>query len=403
MAAFEYQALDDKGKQKKGVLEADSPRQIRQQLRERNWTPLSVEAIVEKKKGPSFLSRGPSLKIVELALLTRQIATLIAASLPIEEALRAVAEQADSNKIKSVVLAIRSKVLEGHSFADSLAEFPDAFPHLYRSTVAAGEHAGHLDKVLNRLADYTENQQAVRNKIQLAAIYPIILALVAVVVVVGLLTFVVPDIVDAFSSQGQDLPGLTIAVIGLSDFIIDWWHWLSGLLITSFIGFKYALSKPALLKRWHRVLLVAPLIGPFVRGTNISQFVSTLTILTTSGVPLVEALKIAGQVISNIPIKEAISIATQDVREGGNLHQALADTKQFPPMMLHMIGSGEASGELDNMLDRIASHQQSELEGRVTTMVSLFEPLMLVCLGGIVLLIVLAIMMPMLNLNQLVQ
>jgi general secretion pathway protein F len=403
MAAFEFQALDDKGKQKKGVLEADSPRQIRQQLRERQWTPLSVEKIKEKKQTNSVFNRGPSLKTVELALLTRQISTLIAASLPIEEALRAVAEQADNNKIKSIVLAIRAKVLEGHSFADSLSEFPQAFPNLYRSTVAAGEHAGHLDQVLNRLADYTENQQAVRQKIQLAAIYPMILGIVATVVVIGLLTFVVPDIVEAFSSQGQDLPGLTIAVIALSDFIVDGWLWMLIIASCAVGGFLYALTKPSILLKWHRFLLVAPLVGPFVRGTNISQFVSTLTILTTSGVPLVDALKIAGQVIGNIPIKNAIKVATQDVREGGNLHKALSETKQFPPMMLHMIGSGEASGELDNMLDRIAKHQQSELENRVTTMVSLFEPLMLVCLGGIVLLIVLAIMMPMLNLNQLVQ
>ncbi len=407
MAAFEYQALDNKGKQHKGVLEADSSRQIRQQLRDKGWMPLSVEATNNgKQKKGGFLanfSLGPSLKTADLALITRQLATLIAAGLPIDEALKAVSEQSEKQVVKSMVLSIRSKVLEGHTLADALKEFPRAFPHLYRATVSAGEHAGHLDGVLNKLADYTESQQTAQTKIKLAAMYPIILCIVAIGIVVGLLTYVVPDIVEVFVRNGQELPGLTQLMLDISHLITNY-----GLVIVivsglSWAGFLYALRKPAFKYRYHQFLLTAPGIKNFTKSANTARYISTLAILTSSGVPLVEAMRIASQVVENLPIQAGVKEATVQVSEGGSLSKALTATGFFSPMMLHMIASGESSGELDDMLTRTSAQQQASLEATIEALVKMFEPLMLLTMGAIVATIVTAIMLPILELQNMVQ
>lgn len=407
MAAFEFQALDNKGKQHKGVLEADSSRQIRQQLRDKGWMPLSVEATSNgKQKKGGFLAQfslGPSLKTADLALITRQLATLIAAGLPIDEALKAVSEQSEKQVVKSMVLSIRSKVLEGHTLADALKEFPRAFPHLYRATVSAGEHAGHLDGVLNKLADYTESQQTAQTKIKLAAMYPIILCIVAIGIVVGLLTYVVPDIVEVFVRNGQELPGLTQLMLDISHLITSY-----GLVIVivsglSWAGFLYALRKPAFKYRYHQFLLTAPGIKNFTKSANTARYISTLAILTSSGVPLVEAMRIASQVVENLPIQAGVKEATVQVSEGGSLSKALTATKFFSPMMLHMIASGESSGELDDMLARTSAQQQASLEATIEALVKMFEPLMLLTMGAIVATIVTAIMLPILELQNMVQ
>ena len=407
MAAFEFQALDNKGKQHKGVLEADSSRQIRQQLRDKGWMPLSVEATSNgKQKKGGFLAQfslGPSLKTADLALITRQLATLIAAGLPIDEALKAVSEQSEKQVVKSMVLSIRSKVLEGHTLADALKEFPRAFPHLYRATVSAGEHAGHLDGVLNKLADYTESQQTAQTKIKLAAMYPIILCIVAIGIVVGLLTYVVPDIVEVFVRNGQELPGLTQLMLDISHLITNY-----GLVIVivsglSWAGFLYALRKPAFKYRYHQFLLTAPGIKNFTKSANTARYISTLAILTSSGVPLVEAMRIASQVVENLPIQAGVKEATVQVSEGGSLSKALTATKFFSPMMLHMIASGESSGELDDMLARTSAQQQASLEATIEALVKMFEPLMLLTMGAIVATIVTAIMLPILELQIMVQ
>lgn len=405
MAAFEYQALDAKGKQQKGVLEADSARQIRQQLREKGWMPLSVEATVSKQKTESagFFNRGPSLSVPELALITRQLATLIAAGLPIDESLRALSEQTSKQKTKAMILAIRAKVLEGYTLAKALAEYPRAFPHLYRSTVAAGEHAGHLDGVLNRLADYTEARQSADQKIKLAAMYPLILSIVAVGIVVGLLTYVVPDIVEVFLKNGQELPGLTQFMLTLSHLISGYGLYFLAGIVVAVIVFTRALKKEGFRRKYHRFLLAVPGVGGFARDANTARFGSTLAILTSSGVPLVEAMRIAAQVITNLPIQKALSEATVSVSEGGSLHQALADTGYFPPIMLHMIASGENSGELDTMLARTAGQQEETLENTISALVKIFEPMMLLTMGAVVALIVAAIMLPILELQKMVQ
>lgn len=404
MAAFEYIALDARGRQQKGVLEADSARQVRQLLRERQLAPLEVKATRTREQavgGQRFgFARGLSAR--DLALVTRQLATLVQAALPIEEALRAAAAQSTSSRIQSMLLAVRAKVLEGHSLAGSLREFPAAFPELYRATVSAGEHAGHLGPVLEQLADYTEQRQQSRQKIQLALLYPVILMCASLGIVGFLLGFVVPDVVRVFIDSGQTLPLLTRGLIALSD-LVKHWGWLAILLLVAGItAIRLALRQEAARQRWHGILLRVPLVGRLVRATDTARFASTLAILTRSGVPLVEALGIAAEVISNRVIRAEVVLAAQKVREGGSLTRALEQTGQFPPMMLHMVASGERSGELDQMLARTARNQENDLAAQIALLVGLFEPFMLVFMGAVVLVIVLAILLPILSLNQLV-
>lgn len=404
MAAFEYLALDGKGRQHKGVLEADSARQVRQILRERQLSPLAVQATRTREQAPGgghfSLVRGLSAR--DLALLTRQLATLIQAALPIEEALRAAAAQARLPRIQAMLLAVRARVLEGHGLASSLKEFPAAFPELYRATVAAGEHAGHLGPVLEQLADYTEQRQQSRQKIQLALLYPLILMCASLLIVAFLLGYVVPDIVRVFVDSGQTLPMLTRGLIVASEWVKGW-GWLAVIvLLLGFFAQRWALRDEAVKLRWHGLLLRVPLLGRLIRATDCARFASTLAILTQSGVPLVEALAIGAEVIVNRVIRAQVVVAAQKVREGGSLTRALEASGQFPPMMLHMIASGERSGELDQMLARTARNQENDLGAQVALLVGLFEPFMLVFMGAVVLVIVLAILLPILSLNQLV-
>jgi len=402
MPAFDYKALDSRGKQKKGVMEADAPRAVRQMLRERGMTPLEVQHATERQKQGSSLAGRGAISVADLALITRQLATLIQSGIPIEQALSATSRQSDKPRIRSMLIAIRAKVMEGYSLAESFGEFPRAFPRLYRSTVAAGEHAGHLDLVLNRLADYTQTRQESRQKIQLAAIYPIILSVVAIAIVVFLLTYVVPDIIEVFVNQGQDLPALTDALLSVSGFIGSYGVYVALLIVASIVGFRIALKRSAFRMRIHQSLLNLPLFANMIRGVSTAQYASTLSILTTSGVPLVEAMKIAGEVLSNDHLRLVLKDAARKVSEGGSLHRALDQTGYFPPMMLHMIASGEASGELDSMLERTANMQEKALQAKIATMVGLFEPLMLLFMGAVVLIIVLGIMLPILNMSNLI-
>ena len=407
MAAFSYAALDTTGKQQKGILEGDSARQVRQLLRDQGLMPLEVEPTAQKEgeagtQGASFSLFGPSLSAGDLALITRQLSTLVQAAIPLEEALAAVAKQSDKARVNGIMSAVRAKVMEGHTLAGSLGEFPRVFPDLYRSTVAAGESAGHLDAVLDNLADYTESSQAARQKVQMALIYPAILLLMAVSVVGLLMVFVVPDVVKVFTGQGQELPWITQALINTSDVIVNQ-GWL---IVLGFIALvvlaRSALSRPAFRLSWHTQLLRMPLIGRIVRGTNTAQFASTLSILASSGVPLVEALRIAGAVLGNERLKKNVQRAEQQVREGASLNRALAQGGYFPPMMLHMIASGEQSGELDQMLKRTADSQQRDLEALIGTLLGVLEPLMLLFMGGCVFVIVIAIMLPIINLNSII-
>ena len=405
MAAFEYTALNPKGREEKGVLEGESVRQVRQVLRDKGLAPLSVTATKEEKKNSNNVFAElfkPSLSVRELALITRQIATLIAASLPVEECLLAVSKQSENPRIQSMLLAVRGKVMEGFSLANSLEEYPRAFPNLYRATVAAGESAGHLDLVLNRLADFTESQQESRSRIQQAMVYPAILFFLTISILAGLLGYVVPDIVKVFADTGQDLPALTVFIISLSEFVTDFGILVLLALILAVFGGRRALQSPAIRLSWDQKILHLPLIAKMSRGMNTAQFASTLSILSASGVPLVDAMRIAGQVLSNTFLRQKVSEATLKVSEGTSLNVALEQSGYFPPMMLHMIASGESSGQLDDMLSRVANSMQQDVEMLLGVLLSLFGPFMLLFMGGAVFTIVMAILLPIINLNQLV-
>ncbi len=399
MSAFEFTALDKIGRTRKGVQEGDTPRQIRQQLREQGLTPLCIDEVIR----PITQQKHRRISATDLALLTRQLATLVRSGLALEETLRAISEQTEKPRLKSMLLAVRSRVLEGHSLANGLGNFPNVFPAVYRATVAAGEQSGHLDLVLERLAEYTENRQYIQQKTLLALFYPTLLSGVAILVVIGLLAYVVPQVVQVFEHIDQQLPWLTRALIALSDFLLNWGIWLLLLLIAAVVGLRYSLRFEKPLAVFHRLLLHIPLISRLERGANVARFTRTLSILTESGVPMLEALQITSQVISNRPIQQAVFAATNKVREGSSLHAALQQSGLFPPMTLHLIASGETGGNLESMLERAAIMQERELETLIGVLLGLFEPLLILLMGGIVLTIVLAILMPIFELNQLIR
>lgn len=405
MGAFEYTALDSRGKETKGVLEGDSARQIRSQLREQKLVPLSVDEIADRsgkgKSGGGTIRSG--ISAADLALITRQLATLSKSGLPLDEATATVAKQSEKPKLKRLILGVRAKVVEGHALAEGMAQFPSVFNSLYCSTVRAGEQSGHLDLVLERLADYTESKQLLQNRIRIALLYPTILTIMAISIVSFLLSYVVPKIVGVFESSGQTLPWITTALISVSDFIVDYY-----LLIILFIAGLIAISmafyrQPVARERIHRFWLKLPVIGRFVRGANTARFTRTLSILVGAGVPLLEALRIAGEVVSNLPMRHAILEATQKVREGAALGRALDQSRLFPPIVINLISSGEVSGNLEDMLERSSENQERELETNIATVMGLFEPIIILAMGVVVLIIVLAILLPIFNMNDLIK
>ena len=405
MPAFAYQALDPTGKSKSGILDGDSARQVRQRLRDQGLAPTKVELTTQQTARKGF-SLGqwfqPSLSVTERALVTRQLATLIGAGLPVEEALLAVSKQTASQAAEGMLVTVRSRVMEGYSLARSFEAYPKAFPDLYRATIAAGESSGHLDAVLLQLADLSESQHESRTRIQQAMIYPIVLFALTILILAGLLGYVVPDIVEVFSDTGQALPGLTLVVIAASDWVAEYgFYTLIIAVCLAWLASKL-LARPANKLRFDRYLLHAPLLRSMSRGRNTSQFASTLSILSASGVPLVEAMKIASEVVSNVWLRPKIQEATVKVSEGSSLQSALSTSGYFPPMMLYMIGSGEQSGELDSMLARVAKYMEQEVESLLSTLLSLLGPVMLIVMGGAVFTIVMAILLPIINLNQLV-
>lgn len=401
MPTFDYRAHDAQGKTCKGRLEADGARHARQLLRERGLWPrtlLEVRVAAATGKQP----RGGRLGAADLALLTLQLSTLVQAGLPLEEALDAVAKQSARRKVAGLLSAVRSRVMEGHALASALGQFPKAFPELYRATVAAGERSGHLGHVLEQLASYTQARQASRQKIQMALVYPLILMFASLAIVGFLLGYVVPDVVKIFIDSGQPLPWLTQGLIALSSGLRNHFLWVMAALATLSGLWRWSLRQPAWRLRWHRWMLNTPVIGEVLRAMEAARFASTLAILGKSAVPLVDALEIAAAVIGNLTIRARMVDVARSVREGGTLTRGLELSGDIPPMMLHMIASGERAGELDRMLARAAEQQESSLAARIALVVSLFEPAMLVLMGGVVLLIVMAILLPILSLNQLV-
>ena len=404
MGAFEYIALDKAGKQSKGLLEGDTPKHIRQLLRDRDLLPVSVTEVAQKeaRRQRSFSFRK-GISTSELALITRQLASLSQSGMPLEESLLAVSQQNDNPRTKSILLGTRAKVMEGYTLADGLGEFPQAFPELYRATVAAGEQSGHLDAVLERLADYTESRQELRQHITNAMVYPITLVVMAVGIVSFMLATVVPKIVGVFENTSAELPGLTLGLIAASDFLRDQWLWLIiGIVIVVYALWRL-LQHDGPRRRYHRFLLNMPLTGRLTRGINTARFTQTLSILAGSGVPILEALTISAQVIENLPMRDAVTEATVRVREGASISKSLAASKLFPPMMIHLISSGEAGGKLEEMLTRAAAGQEREVDGLIATLLGILQPLLIVAMGGIVLTIVLAILLPIFEINNLIR
>ncbi len=406
MTAYRYRALNPGGKLVKGVLEGDSERQVRSQLRSQKLRPVEVEvanrqAANQPRFNLSFLQ--PRISVSELAMVTRQLATLVQANLPLDECLQAAAEQSRKGRTKGLLLQVRSRVAEGHTLAYAMGEFPLVFNEMYRAMVNAGEHAGFLGPVLAQLADYNEQRQYTAQKMKMAMIYPLILVGVAVAVVVALMVFVVPELIGIFAHTNRELPLLTRGLIAASDFSRDYALWVLLAAVILVIGVRRWLRPPARRKRWHGLLLRLPGISRLVIAVDTARFASTLSILMASGVPLLQSLHIAGQVLTNLVLRDDSARVAERVQEGSSLHRALRENGRFPPMMVHMVASGETSGELEAMLQRSATNQERELEMTLGTLMSLLEPLLVVFMGAMVLVIVMAILLPIFDLNTMVR
>lgn len=403
MGAFDYKAVDPSGKEIKGVLEGETARQVRQLLRDQQLLPIAVTEVAEKETARQFnISFRRGLSPGDLALITRQIATLVQSSMPLEQALLAVGEQNEIPRVKSIVLGVRARVMEGYTFADGLASFPKAFPELYRATVAAGEQSGHLDAVLERLADYTESRQELRQKILNAMIYPIVLTVLAIAIVSGMLVYVVPKVIGVFANTDRELPMLTSFLIRLSEFLQSFGILVVVVLIAVAIGTWILLQQQGPREQFDRFLLRMPLFGRLVRGFNTARFTRTFSILMGSGVPIIESLHISAQVVTNMRMKSAVDDAALRIREGESIGTSLGDSGHFPPLCIHLISSGEASGQLETMLSRAASNQEREMDGLIGTLLNILEPALIIGMGAMVLLIVLAILLPIFQLNELV-
>jgi general secretion pathway protein F len=403
MGAFQYVAVDAAGKEHRGVLEGDTAKHVRQVLRERRLLPVEVAEVeaTERRTQRPILALGRGIGSLDLALLTRQLATLVRAGLPLDEALQAVSEQTDKPRLKSIMLGVRAKVVEGHTMASGLEDFPRAFPAVYRATVGAGEQAGQLDSVLERLAEYTESRHGLRQKISQALVYPIVLTVLALAIVIFMLVAIVPKVVAVFENTGQELPLLTKALIALSAFLTEYWWIVAALVVVVVLTIRKVLQGAPARRRFHASLLGMPLVSRVIRGLNTARFTRTLSILTASGVPALEALQISASVVTNLPMRDAVEEACVRVREGAPIGRSLSESKLFPPMSIHLISSGEVSGELDNMLERAAIHQENEMDSLLGMMLNVLQPALIVLMGLMVLAIVMAILLPIFQLNQL--
>lgn len=406
MPAYIYRAVDDAGVQRRGVIEASSERAARQLLRDRALLPVAVEASRDSGQpaaAPGLRGLfGTRISARALATITRQISTLVGSDVRIEEALRLVAAQAESPAIHSLLIEIRGAILDGRSFASALSDHPTAFPQYYSASVAAGEQSGRLSEVLLHLADYVEKRHRNQQKVQLALLYPALLALVSTGMMILLLIYVVPDIVKVFVSRGADLPFLTRALIALSAGVKD--HGLTMLLLLLVGGFAAQrwLRVPANRLRLDRLLSERRPFSRFSRQNNAARFAGSLATLVQSDVPLVEAITAAAAVTPNRYIRQQALAVAARVREGSSLQAAMTEANVFPSMLVAIVASGESSGRLGAALGRAAAELDRELEALASTLVSLVEPAVLLMMGGLVLLMVLAILLPIINLNNLV-
>ena len=412
MTAFRYAAADSAGKELSGVIEADSARVARQLLRGRGLVPLTVEPVLaEAQRAALQLSLGRRLSQTELSVLTRQLASLLGAQLPVADALTVMVEQSEKQQIRELMAAVRTDVLAGASLSAALARHPRQFPDIYRALIAAGEESGKLGSVLGSLADYVEERAKLQQKITLAFVYPVIVTLVALAVVIGLLTYVVPQVVQVFANTKQALPWLTRALIALSDFVRAYGWIVLVLAVAAAFAVRRLLKVEAVRLRWHQRLLQMPVVGVLSRSLNTARFASTLAILAGGGVPMLRALQAAGETVGNLAMRARVLEATQRVREGFSLARALRASGEedkepgrrrlFPPVLIHLIASGEATGKLPEMLGRAADIHAREAERRAMFFTSLLEPILILAMGVVVMLIVLAVLLPIIEINQL--
>ena len=406
MAAFEYTALDSSGKNVSGILEADSARQARQLLRDQSLLVTDIEsssAVVKKsEKLADRFGFGWSLSTFDRVLFIRQLSTLVASSMPIADALKVVADQTEKQRVSGLIMSIRSKVMEGFTLSKSLQEYPRSFDTLFCSTIAAGEQSGFLSEVLENLADYIERQYEAAKGVQSALTYPIVLLIFAFLMVSGLMVYVVPDMVAVIIESGQKLPLATQILIRINEVVANFWWLIAGSGFSIFVMTRWLLRSPKPRLLWDKVKFSLPLVARITKNSSAAGYTNTLSILTRSGLPLVESMHIASDVVANAFLKKELQQTTQSVTEGASLADSLGEIGQFPPMVVHMISAGEQSGDLDVMLSRVATYQQNEVERVVSALVKLVEPLMLLIMGGIVMFIVIAILLPMLSMNQLV-
>ncbi len=394
MSRFQYVAATEDGQQRKGRLDADNARHARHLLREQGLYPVKLHALRQHRQAFSSLSAS------ELTAWTRELASLLQAGLPIDQALNAMLEQSQSAPLQSLSTDLIQSIRAGHSLSGAMQQQGPTFPDIFLALVAAGEEAGQLDTVLQRLADYQENRDKLRNKVMLALLYPAAITLVALGVIAGLLTYVVPQIVHVFQQTHQHLPWLTRALIVSSNFLRHWGLLLLLVLILASIGAWKTLQNPAKRLRWHAHLLQQPIIGALLRNLATARFASTLAMLTSSGVPLIKALQTATRVIDMLPIRAASQEIERMVTEGAALSRAIQTTRQFPPLLSHLIASGEASGQVSAMLNRAAQFYEQDLDTRTSLLMRIMEPLLVLIMGAIVLIIVLAIMLPIVQINH---
>ncbi|HAT8178756.1 TPA: GspF family T2SS innner membrane protein variant LspF [Legionella pneumophila] len=398
MGAYQYQALKVNGNISKGVIEADSERHARQLLREQGLIPTQVQTLTQQRAA----NNKGKVSAADLALLTRQLATLLAAGIPVEESLRGVSEQTEKDKVRELIIGVRSKVLEGYGLAQAMAQYPNAFPELYRATVGSGEQTGRLDVVLEKLADYTEKQQQTRQKVQQALIYPLLMIIVSTAIISFLLTFVVPKIIDVFTESGQTLPPMTQLLINLSQFIKSYGLYTLVTIILALIGFKKSLSNIKIKTAWHKFMLKLPIVSYLVKTINVARYIHTFGILFAAGVSVLETMRVSSSLVTNVVMRQAFDLATLRVREGSGISEALKETKFISPMAIHLIASGEKSGQLSDMMERSASHLDSEVNRLIETSLTLLEPMVILLMGAVVLFIVLATLLPIFSMEQLV-
>jgi general secretion pathway protein F len=400
MEAFQYQALDADGRTVSGVVQADTARQARMQLRAQGLLPSMIGQVHARERARQVWARG--LSSAELSLVTRQMATLLGSGLTMEQSLNALIEAASEPTTREVLTGVKTEVTAGLSFAGALGAYEKSFPDFYRALVHGGEESGALPTVLQHLADYLDARQALKQKTGLALLYPVLVTIVALTIVTGLLVYVVPQVVQVFQQSRQSLPLLTRALIALSDFLRATWPYLVAIIVGTAAAARMALRRDAARRRWHALLLRLPWLGSLIRGVNTSRFASTLAILVGGGVPLLSALASGARVMTNMVMREAIERTIERVREGASLARALGETRAFPPLLIHLVASGEVSGKLEQMLNRAAHLETQALERRLAVFLTLLEPVMILVMGGVVLMIVLAILLPIIEINQLV-